>query len=133
MASSSWLAKKCSSFPRSRFLLEIFRAGKIVARLAGDFELQSAGRPGAAGVAKRGAGLFVGDVRRAQEFFLQRRGEQNRSANSRSSMNDNLRTTDAVGLPADPDRDGKEVARNHFLRQALPTWQEPAYQLIPCG
>ena len=59
------------------FLLQIFRAGKTVARFAGRFELQLRGPTGRGGRRESRTGAFIGDVGWTQEFFLQRRGEQN--------------------------------------------------------
>ncbi len=71
------IGEKMQQTSTFRFLLQIFCAGKTVARLTGHFELQPVRASGRGGCHERGAGAFVGDVRRTQEFFLQRRGEQN--------------------------------------------------------
>ena len=70
------VGKEMKQFPAFGFLLQIFCAGKGVAGGAGRLELQFCGAPRAGGRDERRAGAFIGDLGRAQEFFLQRRGEQ---------------------------------------------------------
>ena len=70
------VGKEMKQFPAFGFPLQIFRAGEGVAGGAGRLELQFCGAPRGSGRIERRAGPVVGDVGRAQEFFLQRCGEQ---------------------------------------------------------